>query len=83
MHSFIHSFAFFSIVQLEVAHEKLSPLGFASEVHREKREEIAIIFQYFMSYHLQIPDMFQNALVIFAYSAALERQKQTEDEKRA
>lgn len=36
-----------------------------------------------MSYHLQIPDMFQNALVIFAYFAALERQKQTEDERGA
>lgn len=40
-------------------------------VELEGKRERAIIFQYFTSYHLHFsPDMFQNALVIFAYSAA-------------
>lgn len=40
---------------------------------REKKAaRNAIIFQYFMSYHLHSSDMFQNALVIFAYFAAAE-----------
>lgn len=42
-----------------------------SRNEKTKDERNAIIFQYFMSYHLHIPDMFQNALVIFAYFAAL------------
>lgn len=58
-----------------VSHKRMWRMKRCGE-KRKKPARNAIIFQYFMSYHLHISDMFQNALVIFAYFAVFAGRKE-------